>query len=45
MALILGGGIYPQLNILSRHRAAVDILERRQSSAARVDELSASNQK
>jgi NADH-quinone oxidoreductase subunit M len=36
-ALILGGGIYPQPGVTSRHRAAVEVLHQRENRAGRTD--------
>jgi NADH-quinone oxidoreductase subunit M len=36
--LVLGGAIYPQPGITSRHHAATSILNQRQQAQARVDE-------
>jgi NADH-quinone oxidoreductase subunit M len=35
MALILGGGLFPQWGVSSRHRAAVHLLQRREQAAGR----------
>jgi NADH-quinone oxidoreductase subunit M len=37
-ALILGGGLVPQPGVLSRHRAAMDVLRARDGSAAAANQ-------